>query len=573
MTGKYFAFILFFFISHFQSQEYYSELRNKYWEFEENDVRALPYINLYIKSAKREKNNSELFQAYSDAIMYSRDKKLHYADSALVVAKLSGNHNLLGNAYMGKGSVYYFTFRKFKPALNEYLLAYKYLEHSEDHYLKYRSLYYIAVVKSYLGYNEEAADIFKKCISYFKINTKGNLHQNVIFNNRKGYFNSLHQLIVCEQAMGNYNHAIALTTEGFKEIPKGKEFDQELSYFYKNQGINAFHHKKFSEAILHLEKSIAGLKKVKDFSWVSTIYYYLGLSYKNKGNINKAVEHYKKVDSIFVKHHFIFPQTRNNYEELISYYRKQADPQQELYYTKQLLKVDSVISNDFKYLTTRIHKEFDTKALLQTQANLENSNNKNKKLLILLAVSIVLLLVLLFYWFRRKNYIQKKYDLILEELNLTSVEDISLPIKISNDEKNIEKTSKLDSSTITILKHKFKEFEKNKRFLEKGITAGRLAAEFETNATYFSQFVSEFKDSNFNTYINNLRIIYAVDQIYNHKEWRKYSVEDIASACGFSSRQSFSNVFYEQKGIRPAEFLKKRNEELMAERKQIEKPI
>jgi len=51
-------------------------------------------------------------------------------------------------------------------------------------------------------------------------------------------------------------------------------------------------------------------------------------------------------------------------------------------------------------------------------------------------------------------------------------------------------------------------------------------------------------------------------KIYQDKEWRKYSIEHIASAAGFSNRQSFSNIFLEQNGIRPADFIKKRMKEL-----------
>lgn len=561
MHGKVLCLIIFFICHLFHSQAYYAELRNKYWQFEENDENAFAYINIYIKSSKRDKNYAELFQAYSDAIKYSSNKKMQYADSALAAAKLSKDPDVIGNAYLAKGSVFYFTHRKFKPALHEYLKAYKYLENSNDPFLKNRNLYYIGVVKSYLGYYSEAADIFRKSVAFFKPNTTGNIHPNLIFNNRKGYLNSLHQLIVCEQAMGDYKNAVIHTEQGLKETPATNDFEQERSYFYKTKGINEIHQKNYTEAISDLNKSIPGLKKVNDFSWISAIHYYSGVSYRNKGDLKEAVKQYKAVDSIFKKHHFIFPQTRKNYEELIDYYKKENNPQQELYYTRQLLKVDSVLTNDFKYLADRIHREYDTKSLLQAKANLENKNSFAKKLVIILSIALLILGGLVFYWFKRKKDLQKKYNHILNELNSVRPEVIQIQ------EKNIEKSSKLDPAVIKTLKDKFKEFEKSKRFLEKGITAGRLAAEFETNATYFSQFVSEFKDSNFNTYVNNLRIKYAVDQIYNHKEWRKYSVEDIALACGFSNRQSFSNFFYEQNGMRPAEFLKKRNEEIQAERK------
>jgi YesN/AraC family two-component response regulator len=98
--------------------------------------------------------------------------------------------------------------------------------------------------------------------------------------------------------------------------------------------------------------------------------------------------------------------------------------------------------------------------------------------------------------------------------------------------------------------------------LEQGLTLKKLAEQFKTNTSYLSQVINEYKGSNFNTYINALRISYATQKIYQDKEWRKYSIEHIASAAGFSNRQSFSNIFLEQNGIRPADFIKKRIKEL-----------
>ncbi|SFT69378.1 AraC-type DNA-binding protein [Chryseobacterium formosense] len=561
MMGRLIAVSIFIFcISSFYGQDYYSELRKKYWEFEENDDKAFNYINLYIVTAKKQKNYSELFQAYDDAIKFSSKHKLKYADSAIAAAKMSGNNDLIGNAYLGKGTVYYFTYRKFQPALNEYLTANKYLENSEDFFLKYQNLYHIGVIKSYLGHYEEASKIFNDCVRFFESNLQKDLHPNIIFNNRRGYYNSLHQLIVSYQGLKQFNNSELLIKKALKSLPDGEEFSQERSYFYKSLGVNEFYLKRYDNSLINLNKSLSGLKKINDFSWSSVVYFYLGLSYSKKGETAKSLENYKKVDSIFNQYTYIIPDVRNNYEELIKYYRNSKNPKQELYYTKQLLKVDSVLSYDFKYLSNKIHKDYETKTLLAAKAELEETNNTSKMLLLVSLVLLGILVFMVFYWFRRKKEIQRKYDYLIHEINSAKIEENAS----ATDSK--ERNSKLDSAVVTNLRRKFAEFEKNKGFLEKGITAGRLATEFETNATYLSQFMNEFKESNFNTYINKLRIKYAADQIYRHKDWRKYSVEDIANACGFSNRQSFSNFFYEQNGIRPAEFLKKVREEMMLQK-------
>ncbi|MFY1046367.1 helix-turn-helix domain-containing protein [Chryseobacterium sp. GP-SGM7] len=547
------------------SQDFYSNIREKYWVYEENDPRALVYINQYIKRAKSEKNFPELFQAYKDAITYSENKKIIYADSAIVAAKNSKNNDLIGDAFLTKGVIYYFNQRKFQFALDEYLKAYEYLKDSKNEYLKYRNIYHIGVVKSYLGYYDEALEIFEQCIDFFETKINGNIKENLVFNNTKGYLNSIHQAIICYQNLGKNKEATELLKIVAKKIPKTKDFYLESSYFKKSLGVSEFKNKNYTAAITQFDLALPELIKVNDFTWASYIYFYKGKSYELLGNQKLEVENYTKVDSIFNKNKFILPELRSNYEELIEYYKKNNNHKQELYYTNQLLKVDSVIASDFKHLSTRIYKEYDTKMLLETKENLEKSNSYNKLFIIICLAIIIALGFVIYYRIRKQKNIQKIYEDLLVKLEETSrPEIVSVPIKpeISSSSDSNDKSIKFDSSIVEKLLNDIHTFEKNQGYLEQGITLKKLAEQFKTNTSYLSQVINEYKGSNFNTYINVLRINFATQKIYQDKEWRKYSIEHIASAAGFSNRQSFSNIFLEQNGIRPADFIKKRIKEL-----------
>lgn len=536
----------------------YEEFRKKYWEYEENDIRAFVYLDQYIDYAKSKKNYSELFQAYKDAILFSADQKMKYADSAIAAAKQSGNKDLIGDAYLSKGAIYYFNHRKFQLALNEYLTAYEYLEDSKDKLPKYQNLYHIGVVKSYLGYYEEALEIFKECIGFFEINIKGDLHENIIYNNTKGYLNSLHQAIICYQALGKKEDVKKLLIIAATSTPKNKDFILEKSYFEKSKGVSDFSDKKYPDAIRDFDLALPGLMKVNDFTWISYVYFYKGESYRKLGKQELAIENYKKVDSIFNKHKFILPELRSNYEELITYYKKKGSAENELYYTNQLLKVDSVISSDFKYLSTRIYKDYDTKQLLEVKENLEKTNSYGFVLLVISGVVIVFLGFMIFYRLRKQKQIQEKYNKLLVKIEEDKIAHPETePLKFDQT-KNV----KLDQNIVEKLLKDISNFEANEKFLEKGLTLKKLAEYFKTNTSYLSQVINEYKGSNFSVYINVLRINYATQKIYNDKEWRKYSIEHIASASGFSNRQSFSNIFLEINGIRPVDFIKKRIKEL-----------
>ncbi|MDY0930477.1 helix-turn-helix domain-containing protein [Chryseobacterium sp. CFBP8996] len=544
------------------SQDYYSKLREKYWAYEENNPKALVYVNQYIKKAKAEKNYSELFQAYKDAIFYSENNKIIYADSALVAAKKSEKNDLIGDAFLSKGNIYYFNQRKFQFALEEYLKAYEYLKESKNDYLKYRNIYHIGVVKSYLGYYDEALEIFEQCINFFETKIDGNINDNQVFNNTKGYLNSLHQAIVCYQMLNKNAEAISLLKKAAEKTPKIKEFYLEKSYFTKSLGVSEFKNKNYTKAIQYFDQALPELIKVNDFTWVSYIYFYKGKSYELLGNLNLEVENYRKVDSIFNKNKFILPELRSNYEELIGYYRKENNHKEELYYTNQLLKVDSVIASDFKHLSTRVYKEYDTKMLLETKENLEKTNSYSKLLIFICLAIITALGIVMYYRIRKQKNIQKNYDDLLIKLEESNQAEETTPIVKPEVADAGDKNIKFDSSIVEKLLNDIHIFENKQGYLEQGLTLKKLSEQFKTNTSYLSQVINEYKGSNFNTYINILRINYATQKIYHDKEWRKYSIEHIASAAGFSNRQSFSNIFLEQNGIRPADFIKKRIKEL-----------
>lgn len=543
------------------SQDFYSDIRKKYWTYEENDSRALVYVNQYIKRAKSEKNYSELFQAYKDAGMYSESKKIVYSDSAITAAKNSGQPDLIGDAYLSKGAIYYFNQRKFQLALEQYLKAYEYLKDSKNEYLKYRNIYHIGVVKSYLGYYDEALKIFLECITFFENKIDGDIDENAVFNNTKGYLNSLHQAIICYQMLGKDQEAEKLLEIAAAKIPKTKEFHLERSYFKKSKGVSEFKKKNYEAAIKYFDEALPELLKVNDFTWASYIYFYKGKSYEFLGNQLLEVENYEKVDSIFNKHKFILPELRNNYEQLIDYYRKNDDHKQELYYTNQLLKADSVISSDFKHLSTRVYKDYDTKKLLETKENLEKTNSYSKLLLFISAAVIIFLGLMYYLRDRKQKNIQKNYNELLKKLDEANQAEVSVSAK-SDSSDTTDKNIKFDNSIVEKLLKDIQLFEAEQGYLEQGLTLKKLAEQFKTNTSYLSQVINEYKGSNFNTYINALRINYATQKIYNDKEWRKYSIEHIASAAGFSNRQSFSNIFLEQNGIRPADFIKRRIKEL-----------
>jgi AraC-like DNA-binding protein len=539
----------------------YTQLRSKYESLSENNTDALPFVNDYLKKAKQEKNYKKIFQGYQDAAFFSNNKleKLQYADSCVISVLPSADHELISSAYLEKGVIFYFFYKQYKPALNEYLKAYEYSKDIKNDFLKYRIIYHLGVVKSYLGYYEDALKLFNQCIIHFQRFTDGNIHPNLIFNNRKGYFNSVHQQIICYAHLGNVKKSDSLIKLSVNTLPLSTDFNLERAYFIKSSATSDFRKLRFNETIEKLKLALPEFKKYNDFTWASFCYFYIGKSYEKLKKEKEAIQYFTKVDSIFQKQQFIIPELRSNYESLINYYNKAQNTQKELYYTKQLLKADKNLNNDFHYLTNKIYKEYDTQALLEKQRLLENKSIYGTIALAFSITIIVVLFLVLYYRGRREKHLKDKFKILREKLKSNELPSTDEGLVLEN--LKIQKIGVSDNIAKDILL-KLNEFEKKKTFRKKGITLSDIAKSFGTNTKYLSQVINEYKGKKFNTYINELRINYITRELYHDLRLLDYTIEGLAEQCGISSRQNFSYFFYEINGMRPSEFIKKRRLEL-----------
>lgn len=561
--------LLFYTIFSSQKKKFsdYYDLKKNYENYPENDTRAFQYLNKYILLAKENKNYTQLVQAYKDAVFYSdsENDKLKYADSTITAALLTKDSDLISDAYLGKGIIYYFNFKKYKPALDEYLNAYEYSKDSNDEYLKNEILYHLGVVKSYLGYNDSALDHFQKANNFFYKKTQESAHPNIIFNNKKGYYNSLHRIIVCYRNLHNYKNIDSLINTGLSQTQNNADYQQEYGYFLKEKGIEEFRKNEFPNALKNLQQSIKPIAHIKDFTWATVDYFYVGKSYLALDNPQKAIVYFQKVDSIFQKHNFILPELRENYELLINHYKKEKNDQKELYYTKQLLKADRIITKDFSYLSSKIHKEYDTKTLQEEKERLERKTSWGIWIIAGLIFLAVFLILIIFRKYKNEQKIKINYRILEDKiLNKAYIPPQNFEPKLKDDEK-----CALNQDLIYTILAKLKCFEEKNGFIEQGLTINKLAHKLHTNSNYLSQVINEYKGVKFNRYLSELRINYITDKLYNDKVFLSYKIETLAEKCGIASRTNFSNLFQEINGIRPTDFIKKRQKDIANECKTL----
>lgn len=542
-----------------KKEKTFEEIRKKYEMKTIDDISAMPDVRIFILKAKDESNFSKLIQGYRDGRQFDLPHKINYADSAIAASIKYGSKDDISNDYLSKGIIYYFYHKNYKLALDQYLKAYGFSKRSYDQYLHHKVIYHLGVVKLHLGYYEEAQEHFDECVAYYGKKTEAKLHFNEKFNRKKAYLNSLHQLTVTCRYLKNYKKSDSLSQLGHDLTLNDDDFALEHSYFLKCRGISKYIKKDYSGAEADLESSLPVIVQRNDFAWASVVYYYLGKINEAQNDTDNAILYYTKIDSIFEVHAFVLPEVYKSYNFLIEHY-KDKDVKRQLYYTNQLLKADSLLTKNYAYLSSKLHRDFDRRTLVEEKERLEQVSKKKTVYAQFLAGLVLLILIIFTVRYRKDRTIKKQYLLLQKKLAEQSIAKDDLVIDEAP-EYSIRKTFLTDEMAQKITE-KLKKFEDEHQFRKKGLTQHSTAVKLGTNSHYLSIYINENKGMNFNRYIAELRINYITNLLNTNNKYLHYTIEALAEECGIAARQNFSSLFYEINGIRPTDYIRNRKKEL-----------
>ena len=496
--------------------------------YEEKDsIKERLYAQSWLAKAKREKNFGQMAHSYK-ALIYTSNKKLQliYVDSMLATAKKTADMEFIASGYMTKGVVQYDR-KEHMNALDSYLKADEYISKTNNPYLSYKVKYVIAQIKYYLGFYDEATALFQECVNYFK---EGN---------DRAYLNSLHSLGLSYNRIGKYKLCSQMNQTGLNEGLRFKNLEME-PYFIHSEGVNQYFKHNYSDAIKKLKVALPTVIHNKDFGNETTAYFYIGKSYWAQELQEKALPYLKKIDEAFQKQKYIRPDLREAYEILIDYYQQRNNRELELYYVSTLLKVDQVLHKDFKYLSGKIHKEYDTKKLLQRQRNIE------KYWTVIITIMTVIIAVLVYRHYKNKR--------LFEEL-MNRKPETHQSLASNNTIKDTELD--INPEVIAAILKNLEKFERNKKYLEKDMTLAKMALLLNTNTKYVSKIIARYRDKGTVEYITYLKIDHIIQLLINENKYRNYKNKSLSDEAGFGSTQIFTRAFKNQTGLSPTYFISK----------------
>lgn len=508
------------------------------------------YVSAWLHKAKQEGANfRQLALAYKASIINAeKPLRILYADSMINYARRTKDDELIGSSYLTKGIICYNAMQHIK-ALDNYLIADTYIMRVNNPQLIYKLKYEIAKIKYYLGFYDEAIALLRECVTYFQEE------------NDRAYLNSLHTLALCYTRTGKFKLASEINKLG---IDQGKSFEDTGIEFYFNhsEGVNQCYSGNYIAAIKKLKSVVPDIILLKDYANEAVAYFYIGKSYWSLKDQQKAVLYFKKVDSIFQKENYTLPDLRQGYEFLIDYYKQNNDTRLQLFYINQLLKVDKLLAEDYKYLLKKVVKEYDTRELLQAKSDIENTVTSTR----IFAIIIVLLMAaVIIYQFRKNKRNRKRFEELMNRdtgVQTAYVEAIpdDTPEETENDFAETEGSDKKSSPDITpkieaLIVKKLEKFELNKKYLEKDMTVAKMASILNTNPKYVTKIIAKHRGKGTIEYITDLKLDYIVEMLKTESRYRNYTHKALGEEAGFRTTQNFTRAFKSYTGITPTYFM------------------
>lgn len=528
----------------------YDSWQARYAHLKKNDPAALPWIRRSIATAKITGNARHLMLAYEDAIFYNaqRDIKQRYADSTIQAAQRLDSPDDLAKAFLGKGIIWYFNYRDFPKALQEYTTAYALITDSGNQYLRHKVAYHMGVVKNHLGLYDEALPLFTGAADYFNSHRNNPSDPNAAYNNTRGYLNTLHQLAIIYRSTGK---ALELQNilEIWEPLVKGSDaFSQERAYFLKEKGIQHYNQRAWHSAALMLQQAADMLQNADDAASLGSVWYYQGRVAQAMHGTATAKAYFLKTDSLYTRLHLVTCEIRAGYEGLLAIPSlPRADI---LRYTHRLLEIDSIFKKDYPALVSRITAKYDQLNLIRENSQLEKDRLAGKQRTRYAMGLAILVIILLSFLFCRERLLSKRFSRCWNAYRHKEEQTgLQKQSKNSADERFSE-------TIINEALAKLEKFEEKELFKKKDLTFSKMS-DITNIRRQLLTYILKTKKVSYYRYLHGLRIRYMTRLMLQDRRYLAYTLDTLADLCGYQSRQVFAKQFREINGITAQEFIKR----------------
>lgn len=277
-----------------------------------------------------------------------------------------------------------------------------------------------------------------------------------------------------------------------------------------------------------------------------------GFIYNGLGRVHLANKHYEQADSCFRQALAIAEATGlpnlkiSVYKGLARYYRLTGNDEGYRQYNDKYLK--EIQENTAK------HKQYADHVLTRIERRLNKMTASNKALSVTTSVLIVIMGGGMGLYIRKQRKNRQRYRAIIKTLKNQDTLVLVNEQEATDGEIEREKGIMTENTKQELLK-KLERFESSRQFTDRNISIAVLAGKMKTNTKYLSYIINNYRNKDFNGYVNELRINYIIAKMETDSRYLNYKISYLAEECGFATHSQFTTVFRNITGLSPSTFM------------------
>lgn len=497
-------------------------------------------------SAETAQKNLDTALASADSLYNTSDKPLFRIRSLILIARLYQQKEDLEKSI-------------------DYVLKAEQLAKETDDYT------WQAKANSYLAGLYRMIELYEKSKSYSEKALKiiPQIKDSEQANSTRGLM--LQELAFANKDQGNYKQAIRYLKEAAESINKLKN-SREFNLLNNERllGDNYRLLTSYDSALVHYRKAITLSSGIPVGYVICLVYKGIAETLLEKGDLKEVKAYLDKAEKIADESQYL--QIQEAVYDLSKRYYAQVKDQNGLIIAREKRdSVTGILLDKRAGLLDSMYSQIEKKDLRVTVVN----GQKNIVILVTVVLLLAGIVLFIFYSRKKKAELARVKQILAETNKRKSQQGIeqntlnSTMVTVSTDdipdlpkEQDREKSPNdferklMPVETERYLLTKLREFEKSEIFLENSFSLPSLASWMETNTKYLSYLIKKHKNTDFNSYINALRIDFVIEMLKAQPQWRQYKISALAAMSGFSSHSQFTAVFKMHTGLSPSVFIK-----------------
>ena len=332
-------------------------------------------------------------------------------------------------------------------------------------------------------------------------------------------------------------------------------------------GLSNLQKGNYQQAINAFDKQLAVMKdNIGNARYIYVNHTNKARVYAAQGNYRKAIAQMNIADS--TAHVLDMKDARLEvYSMMSEYYEKLGMKQETENYRNRYFRLKDTLLNYHQVASVGELRFLGEMKKVDKQLQKIEHQRRVQSIIIksVVGIIIIILIAMIVVWRKNKLLRQRNETLYLKNIEMLRREEEyrnqrkelkQVEIK-RNEDRQKYKSSSLDETSKQQLMARIRDvMENSQEIYSTDFSGQQLASLVDAKYNYVSQVINESSGMNFNTFVNEYRIIEACKRLNDKENYGNFTIEAISNSVGFKSRTTFIQSFKRYTGLTPSDYLK-----------------